>query len=61
MYSIEISQLLADNGYMIKRTDYFNICSSSPQICHVHYDVFSNKIQIHTDDDFHWEVEIVHD
>ena len=58
MYSTEISQLLADQNYMIKRTDYFNICSSSPQITHVHYDAYSDKFRIYTDDGYEWEFEV---
>lgn len=61
MYSEEISSLLSENNYMIKRTEYFNICDTSPQISHVHYDAYSNRYHIYTDDGYHWEFAVCKD
>ena len=58
MYSSEIAELMTKRQNKIFLQDYYDILFSSPQICHVHYDVFSNKIQIYTDDDYRWEFEV---
>ena len=58
MFSFEISSRMSEKDYKISASDYFEICNTSPQITHVHYDAYSNKFHIYTNDDYHWEFEV---
>lgn len=57
MYSYEIDEMIKIKDWILKPQDYLEIYSS-PQIIHLHYDTYSNKYHIYTDDDYHWEFEV---
>lgn len=57
MYSYEIDEMIKIKDWILKPKDYLRIYSS-PQITHLHYDAYSNKYHIYTDDDYHWEFEV---
>lgn len=61
MFSHEINEIMTKRQYNIGKSDYFNICDTSPQISHVHYDAYSNRYHIHTDDGYHWEFAVCKD
>ncbi len=60
MLSYEIDQLMRSKGYRITSDDYLRINPIlSSQITHMHYDAYTGRYHIYTDDNYHWEFEIV--
>lgn len=58
MYTQEIDEIIRSKGYVITRKQYFDICNSSPQISHIHYDAYWNRYHIYTEDGGDWEFSI---
>lgn len=59
MYSFELSNLIKDGKIGADEyIKYFNI-QNSPQITHIHYDAFSNKISVSTSDKYDFQFEVV--
>lgn len=61
MFSWEINEIMSHKDYRLNPDDYLKICSSSTQITHVHYDAYSNRYHIYTEDGYHWEFEVKYD
>ena len=60
MLSYEIDQFMRSKGCRITSDDYFRINPIlSSQITHMHYDAYTGRYHIYTDDSYHWEFEIV--
>ena len=55
MYSWEINEIMIKRNYVIRPEEYMQICNSSPQISWVHYDAYTQRHQIHTDDGYLWD------
>ena len=58
MYSWEIDNIMKQNDYTIYANTYIDICSTSPQINHIHYDSFGNYFEIWTDDRYYWKFRV---
>ena len=58
MYSNEIDSIMKQNGYIISANTYINICSTSPQIIHIHYEAFGDYFEIWTDDRYEWKFQV---
>lgn len=58
MYSWEISQILESSNYTISADTYINICSTSPQIIHTHYEAFGDYFEIYTEDMGYWKFKV---
>lgn len=61
MFSWEINELMMKRKYNITPIEYYQICDKSPQITHIHYESFSNKYRIYTNDGYEWEFTIRRD
>ena len=59
MYSNEIDSIMKQNGYIISANTYINICSTSPQIIHIHYEAFGDYFEIWTDDRYEWKFKVL--
>ena len=58
MYSWEINDLMMKRKNRITPKEYFQICDTSPQITHIHYDAGSRKYTIYADENNVWEFMI---
>ena len=58
MYSNEIDSIMKQNGYIISANTYINICSTSPQIIHIHYEAFGDYFEIWTEDRYEWKFKV---
>lgn len=55
MYSNEINQVMEQHNYSIPSSIYFNICDSSPQIDHIKYSPYDDKIEMWAIDGGYWK------
>ncbi len=46
MYSYEIQQILESNNFSIPSDTYMNICSASPQITRINYNLYGHYFEI---------------
>ena len=58
MFSWEIDAVIKQNNYIVSSDIYINICSTSPQINHIHYDSFGNYFEIWTSDEYYWRFQV---
>lgn len=58
MYSWEIDRLMKIKQDVITCSEYLEILSTSPQINHIKYDAYEDKVEINTNDDYHFKVKI---
>lgn len=55
MYSNEIKQVMEQYNYSITSSMYFNICDNSPQIDHIRYSPYDDKIEMWSMDGGYWK------
>lgn len=58
MYSCEIGNVLKLNNYNIDSDTYINICSTSPQITHVKYNLYDQYFEMWTNDGYYWKFNV---
>lgn len=58
MYTYEIEQLLKLRNYLIDSEEYINMCMTSPQIKHIKYNPYENKIEISTNEDKYFKFKV---
>ena len=62
MYSEEINELMIKRNYKLTPEEYCKLDPLlSPQITHIHYDAYSNRFQMHTNDGYDWDFEIINE
>lgn len=57
MYSYEIQQILDLNNHNIDSETYINICSTSPQITRIKYELYGNYFEIWASDGY-WKFNV---
>lgn len=58
MYSYEIDLIMKQNDYTISANTYINICATSPQIAHVHYETLGDYFEMWTEDRYYWKFKV---
>lgn len=58
MFSWEIDRLIKIKQDVITCSEYLEILSTSPQINHIKYDAYEDKVEINTNDDYSFKVKI---
>ena len=58
MFSWEIDRLIKIKQDVITCSEYLEILSTSPQINHIKYDAYEDKVEINTNDDYHFKVKV---
>lgn len=58
MYSYEIERLLKIKQNIITSSEYLEILSTSPQIDHVKYNPYEDKIEMNTNDGYNFKVKV---
>lgn len=49
---------MKQNNYSISANTYIDICSTSPQINHTHYEPYGDYFEIYTDDRYYWKFKV---
>lgn len=50
MYDWEITQILQQNQYNIDSETYLYICSTSPQLNHIKFELYGNYVEMWSED-----------
>jgi hypothetical protein len=58
MYSSEINSLLENQVNIISPDTYYRFCTTSPQINHIKYDAYEDKIHVWTSDGYYWKFSV---